>query len=190
MIEAGYFPKLIEIKPTAMQAPRVREICSVSECISSGPDGWLEHWRHNQFGWFNRLADALGVIPKDQLSKYRLFAYRIYPELFRQGRRIPVSVPEDVRPEPVPTNFRTIGFDAVSKTMEIDRQLECSPLSCNFMASEMEVNEHCLFPDLRTALLGAERFSVEEPEPGDYYVVEVLERADWHDTGGTGHDKR
>jgi hypothetical protein len=178
VIEAGYFVKQIAPKPEAMPVPGVREICSVSECISPGPEGWVEHWRHNQFGWYNRVADALDVVPADQRSNYRVFAYRLYPEMFRKGRRIPVAVPEDVRPEPVPSNFRTLGFDAVSKTPETVLSFECSPLSCNGMASEMEVNEYCLFPDLDAALRGAERFSREEGvEPGDYYVVEVLEQS-------------
>jgi hypothetical protein len=43
------------------------------------------------------------------------------------------------------------------------------------MASEMPVNEHCLFPTLDAAIAGAVRFAAEQPEPGDYYVVEVLE---------------
>jgi hypothetical protein len=52
---------------------------------------------------------------------------------------------------------------------------ECSPLSCNSMASEMTANESCLFHSLEAAIAGAMRFSIEQPEPGDYYVVEVLE---------------
>ncbi|HME63078.1 MAG TPA: hypothetical protein VKH62_17680 [Candidatus Binatia bacterium] len=44
------------------------------------------------------------------------------------------------------------------------------------MADEIEVNEFCLFPEIDAAIAGAERFSREQPEPGDYYVVEVLER--------------
>ena len=39
----------------------------------------------------------------------------------------------------------------------------------------MDVNEFCLFSSLDAALAGADAFSVEQPEPGDYYVVQVLE---------------
>ena len=53
--------------------------------------------------------------------------------------------------------------------------LECSPLSCSSMAIEIPTNEHCLFPTLDAALHGADLFSREQPESGDYYVVEVLE---------------
>lgn len=52
---------------------------------------------------------------------------------------------------------------------------ECSPLSCNAMAAEMTANSHCLFRTLAEAVAAAALFSVGQPEPGDYYVVEVLE---------------
>jgi hypothetical protein len=157
MILAGYFARRIEPKPDLLDASGVREICSVSECISSGAEGWISAWRHNGFGWFNRMADAIGVVPEPRQAEYRLFAYRIHPEVFRGSQRTALIVPDDVRPEPLPNAF------------------ECSPLSCNGLASELPVNEHCLFPTLEAALAGAARFAVEQPEPGEYYVVEVFE---------------
>ncbi len=48
-------------------------------------------------------------------------------------------------------------------------------LSCNSMAAEVSSNEFCLFDSLEAAIAAATRFSIEQPEPGDYYVVEVLE---------------
>ena len=51
-------------------------------------------------------------------------------------------------------------------------------MSCNSMASEFTVNRHCLLATLEDALGAAARFSTEPPEPGDYYVAEVLE---WHE---------
>jgi hypothetical protein len=44
------------------------------------------------------------------------------------------------------------------------------------MAGEIETNEYCLFDSVDAAVAGAIRFSVEQPEPGDYYVIEVLEK--------------
>jgi hypothetical protein len=44
------------------------------------------------------------------------------------------------------------------------------------MAAELAVNEFCLFAELSDAIAEAERFAAEQPEPGDYYVVEVLEQ--------------
>jgi hypothetical protein len=175
MIDGGYFVRQIIARPKEMVAPGVREICSVSECMSSGPDEWIQRWQHNGWGWFNRIADALGVVPPGQESVYRLFAYRMHPEIFTAGGRLPLEVPDDVRPEPVGADFRSLGFDSAGRSMKSGLGLECSPLSCNGLAAEIPVNEYCLFPGLPEAIAGAERFAVEQPEPGDYYVVEVLE---------------
>ena len=50
---------------------------------------------------------------------------------------------------------------------------ECSPLSCNGLADEREVNRHCLFDEGESAL----RFAFEcvdlGSEPGPYYLVRV-----------------
>jgi hypothetical protein len=175
MIHGGYFARRIEPKPDALEAPGVREICSVSECISSGAEGWISAWRHNGLGWFNRIDDALSVVPDGQSGEFRLFAYRMHPEVFRRDGRAPFTPPADVAPEPLPDGFHSIGFDSASKSSDSGLSLECSPLSCNEMAAELSVNEHCLFPSLEAAIVGAERFAAEQPEPGDYYVVEVLE---------------
>lgn len=175
LIDAGYFAKRITPKPETLDAPGVVEICSVSNCISQAPEGWIEHWLHNQFGWFNRASDAQAVVPPHQRAAYRLFAYRIYPALFRNGARHEFALPSDVHPDPVPPTFRSVGFDAVSKSIETSLGFECSPLSCNAMAKEVNTNESCLFDSLEEAIAGAGRFSVGQAEPGDYYVVEVLE---------------
>jgi hypothetical protein len=177
MVDAGYFAKRIASRPSWLEAAGVVEVCSVSACVSPGPEGWIQRWLHNGLGWYNRAADALGAIPAGAEPVYRLFAYRLHPEVFRRGARVPLRLPDDVRPDPMPASFRRLGFDSVSKSMDASVGFDCSPLSCNRMASEIEVNEHCLFPSLEAALAGADRFAVEQPEPGDYYVVEVLERA-------------
>ncbi len=175
MIDAGYFAKRVAPKRVWLGAAAVREICSASDCISRAPDGWIEHWLHNEFGWFNRASDALAVGPPTQRADFRLFAYRIHPHIFRAGARHELAVPADVHPDPIPGTFTSLGFDSVNKSMESVLGFECSPLSCNAMATEMATNEYCLFDSLEAAVAGATRFSIEQPEPGDYYVIEVLE---------------
>jgi hypothetical protein len=175
VIDGGYFARRVKPRPDHLDAPGVREICSVSECMSPGADDWIAAWRHNGLGWFNRVADALSVVPEEQRHEFRVFAYRVHPEVFRAGKRIELSLPADVRPEPLPPGFSPIGFDSASKSSAEGLSLECSPLSCNGLAVELTVNEHCLFPSLDDAIAAAKRFAAEQPEPGDYYVVEVLE---------------
>ncbi len=176
MIDSGYFVKRIEVRPDWLQAANVREICSVSNCISQDPDEWVHHWLHNAFGWFNRISDAVQVVPASERAKYRLFAYRLHPEIFKRGNEVQlVVVPSDVKPDPIPDTFKSLGFDSANKSMESILGFECSPLSCNSMALECSVNESCLFPSLEAAIAGAQQFAAEQPEPGDYYVIEVLE---------------
>jgi hypothetical protein len=176
VIDAGYFAKRIEPKPEGLNAPGVVEICSVSNCISKGPEGWIGHWLHNGLGWYNRLLDAAAVLPAHDKSTHRLFAYRIYPMFFRNGGRQALVLPADVRPEPIPDTFRSLGFDTVSRQTDAGFGFECSPLSCNAMAAECATNTHCLFGSVEDAIAGATRFSIAQPEPGDYYVIEVLEQ--------------
>lgn len=175
MTDAGYFVLKVDTDPSWLEVPGVRDVCSASHHVSSAPDGWVERWLHNGFGWFNRPSDALAVVPAGQRASYRLFAYRIHTQRFCEGAATPFTWPPDATPEPIPGSFRSIGFDSVNKAMEDVLGFSCSPLSCNYMARELSVNEHCLFGSLEAALAGAARFSVEQPEPGDYYVVEVLE---------------
>jgi hypothetical protein len=175
MLDAGYFAKQVNTNPGWLGEAVVREVCSVSLHVSTNPESWVERWLHNGFGWFNRPADARAVLPPDQAPAFRLFGYRVYPYVFRAGVPYELAVPADVRPDPIPGTFRSLGFDSVSKSMESVLGFECSPLSCNSMAAEMAANEYCLFDSLDEAIAGATRFSVEQPEPGDYYVVEVLE---------------
>lgn len=175
MIDGGYFPKRIASRPKELDAPGVREIASVSSCISSGPENWIDHWRHNELGWFNTVADAVSVVPKTERALYRLFAYRLEPFAYRQGNRIEIVIPTDLRPDPIGPGFVERGFDAVNKSKESIFGFECSPLSCNYLAVELPTNEFCLFPNRDAAVAAAQLFSIEQPEPGDYYVIQVLE---------------
>ena len=175
MIDAGYFAKRITPRPDGLHAPGVREICSVSCCISPGPDDWIGHWRHNEFGWYNTIDDAWSVVPEADRPAYRLFAYRIALTRFRKGEALEVPVPADVHPAPIPADFASLGYDAVSRSTGSGFSFECSPLSCNMMAGEIPANENCLLDTEAAATAAAKAFSAGKVEPGDYYVVEVLE---------------
>lgn len=167
----GYFPKRVVCRPDWLKVPRVKAIRSASLCVSEGPDGWIDNWRHNELWVFSTLADALSVIPEGRRSRYEVHAYRMMAASFDGGERRPFDVPAlDV--EPLPSSYESLGFDAVSRSQ--GNAFECSPLSCNSLAEEVETNEHCLLSTLALAEEIALRFSREEPEPGPYYVVEVL----------------
>ncbi len=170
----GYFPKLVLSVPDWIHAAGVAEVCSVSTCISKGPEGWIDHWLHNEFGLFDSPETAAQVIPEG-VTGVRMFAYRLLPTRYRRGATEGWPWPA-VDPAPLDPSFQRLGFDAVSKSMEAGLSFECSPLSCCDLATEGAVNEHCLIESLEAAVVAARRFSLEEPDLGPYYVAEVLER--------------
>ena len=166
----GYCPKTTAVPGGLAVPPTVTELCSVSNCLNAPPKGWIDHWLHNELGFFNTQRDARAILPA-QASGYALFAYRLMLVRFVKGRREDLAFPQ-VPMEPLAGSFVSIGFDVVSKS--ISSFFECSPLSCNGFAAKAPVNRCCLLDSLTDAVALAERCSREEPEPGPYYVIEVL----------------
>ena len=148
----------------------VHEICSVSDCVAQGPSGWIEYWLHNDLGFFNTQSDAYKIMPSGN-NLFQIFAYRLLLLEFSDGHSGPLkslNLPVD----PLPENFTSLGFDIVNRT--VSDSFECSPLSCNGLAAEIPVNQYCLVDSLDVAIDLAMRFSLEKPEPGPYFVLEVF----------------
>ena len=104
-------------------------------------------------------------------KRFRLFAYALVPIRYFNDRTKPLEITgQDV--EPLPASFVSLGFDVVNRTFSAF--FECSPLSCNGMADEVPVNRFCLQETLTEAITFAQRCAREEPEPGPFYVIEVL----------------
>ena len=136
---AGYFPKKIEPRDVRLKAPAVREIWSVSECISKGPKGWIDKWRHNALWLFDTPEVAESVVPEGERPDFRIVGYRVWPCCFEAGeeRDLPAFDGETVLLDPA---FVSRGFDAVVRGLN---GFQCSPLSCNYAAATME-NERIL----------------------------------------------
>ena len=179
----GYFPKR-KVRadgllpgapsPSLPGAPVVEELCSVSDCVAPGPDGWRERQIHNVHELFDTRKLAWSVVPRRERPEFEMFAYRLYPVQFIDGRRkawVPIW---DLAVEPLPRSFVRLGWDAV--VGGDGHGLGCSPLSCNYQAGLPgipAVNRHCLMPSERQGLQLARLFSKTKPEPGPYCVVEV-----------------
>jgi hypothetical protein len=171
LVLIGYFPKTTAIPPNYRLPDRVQEICTVSNCINA-PEKWVNHWTHNELGFYSSPSAANAVIRPSPLP-WSLFAYRMLPVRFAENSAEEIILPHlDV--EPLDETFRSIGFDSVSKSISFC--FECSPLSCNYLALEEPVNRYCLLNTLEEAIAAAMRFAADEPEPGPYYVIEVLRR--------------
>jgi hypothetical protein len=162
----------------------VRVVCSVSDCLSEPPPGWVDRWDFNRARCYDSEAAALATIPLGDGARYACFLYRLVPAVLDDdGRRVPVD-PDEVfddrlpplpAPAAPPAGYVRLGYDVVS--IGSTDGFECSPLSCNGMAGEIPVNRYCLLDDVERALGVARRFDEEQPEPGDYVVVEVSARA-------------
>lgn len=173
----GYFPKQVVTWPDWPAAGRVTEVCSVSEHVSAGPEGWLDRWAHNDMWAYDDEQAAWAVVPcGPSNADFRMFAYRLFPVVFDKGRQQPFAIPP-LAVQPLPAGYRLLGCDVVSRCG--GSSFECSPLSCNDAARMTQVNGHCLLDDPAEAFRLAVRFSREEgAEPGPYYVVEVWRRED------------
>jgi hypothetical protein len=177
LVLIGYFPKKVVQRSASLKAAHVTAVRNASGCLSSGPPGWIQHWTHNEMWVYSTIDAALAVMPQDERGEYELQAYRMLAIRWDAGRGMSIVLPT-LNVEAVPASFHSVGFDAVSIQAGV-AGFGCSPLSCNAMAEEIETNEHCLLPTQQLAEHTALRFSIDEPEPGPFYVIEVLLTSDY-----------
>jgi hypothetical protein len=173
---AGYFAKGVDPQPEWLawvERLDIVGVCSVSDCINDTPHDWVDRWLHNSLGLFNEPEQARSVLTAAD-GPMQVFAYRVSTIRFVNGSPQPWTWPDDAHPVDVPSDYRSLGFDAVHKHMDSILGFECSPLSCNGLAKEWPVNRYCLLDDLEIALRAAVQFSIDQPEPGMYYVAEVF----------------
>jgi hypothetical protein len=166
----GYMAKrTARAGPEHKLPPHVREIASVSGCISSGPPKWIERWIHNDLGFFDSPELALSVVPEEERRLYDVYAYKVLPLLFDPPRELEWTPPApEVRS--LPSDFQRLGWDVAGRT---SRFFDCSPLSCNSMGAEVRVNERCLFHEAEDAVAFIRSEKILGCEPGPYAVVEV-----------------
>ena len=73
-------------------------------------------WLHNELGWFNRISDAMKLMPTVAPSAYRLFAYRLCPERFRNGIARRSLSPRMFDPIRFPRDFnRSVSMRSASR---------------------------------------------------------------------------
>lgn len=151
----GYFPKRTLKRPDWLKARGLEEVCSVSNCISEGPDGWIDQWRHNDMWAYDSPELAWSVVPEAVRGEFDLYAYHMFPVEFVEGEQRPFPSPP-LYVQPLPPSFERLGCDAVSRSC--GTSFECSPLSCNRMAEHVPTNRHCLVDDAETAFRVASEF--------------------------------
>jgi hypothetical protein len=147
----------------------------VSDCISNAPEGWIDQWRHNELWAYDTCELAWSVVPADERREFDPYAYRLYPVRFVHGQQEQFDLPP-LAVEPLSNSFVRLGYDAVSRS--VGSTFECSPLSCNYIAREVQVSRYCLVDSESEALRLGREFSLSEPEPGPYHVLEVWRQRD------------
>jgi hypothetical protein len=166
--------KRVVERPDWLPAERVSSIYSVSGCVSKNFAKYITFWKHNGYWLFDspeviiELARANGI----ELAETLLFFYEVHELQFDSGEwksfepepsfRTNVSVPEAKVFE---------GYDVV--TFYVQTSPECSPLSCNSLASEVETNSRCLLQSFEQAQKLLENGTFTDSEPGPYRIFAV-----------------
>ena len=179
MIPVGYMAKHVSTKPDWLDAPQVIDVFSVSSCVSEDFADYIDYWKHNGY-WFFDSPEIIKSIAKEnsiQLEGTSLFYYEAYEMQF-DGKSWDPWLPEPSFPTEVvqPPRKQLEGFDVV--TFCAGTSPECSPLSCNSLASALRTNQHCLFVSFDEAQTNINNGGFTRCEPGPYPIFSV-HSVDW-----------
>ena len=155
MIPVGYMAKQVARQPDWLNAVAVSDIYSVSNCISEDFADYINAWKHNGFWLFNSPStiEAVAAELSASLEDTKLFYYEVYELEYDQEHQSwsPFEAEQSFDTQVVPpTTPRLEGYDVVS--FFVRTSPECSPLSCNGLASSFPVNSHCLLPSIEQAI--------------------------------------
>ena len=176
MIPVGCMAKRVTRSPAWLDASHLTDLYSVSSCIAKNFADYIPYCRHNGYWYFDSPEIILDLAREHSLdlSESRLFFYEMYGQEFhdedsRWGPFMPVrSLPTAVE---IPPDRTLEGFDVV--TFSCGTSPECSPLSCNGLAGEIDTNPHCLLPSLERARQCLESGRFRHTEPGPFRIVAV-----------------
>jgi hypothetical protein len=186
MIPAGYMAKRVVPRPDWIKADRVADIYSVSSCVSTNFADYINYWRHNGYWLFDtpQVVSELANQNSIDLKGTQLFFYEVYEREFNAG----IGQWVDFEPEPsfktevlLPAAKLLEGYDVV--TFYARTSPECSPLSCNSLATEVETNRHCLLRSLERAMELLEEGKFQNTEPGPYRIFAVYS-VEWPEQNG------
>ena len=172
MIPVGYMAKRVSDRPPSLDGDFV-DIYSVSGCISRNFAEFIDYWKHNGY-WFFDSPAVIETLARDHaidLTGTKLFYYEVHESEFNdtwEPFEPEHSLPTDVVQ---PASKQLEGFDVVS--FYAGTTPECSPLSCNAVASEQAVNEHCLLVSAEEAHRLVECGRLDHAEPGPYRIFAV-----------------
>lgn len=177
MIPAGYMAKFVADRPDWLGAAGVKDLYSVSACVSSCfADDWHSEWKHNGYWFFDSIDIIRDIAARKSvdLEHASFFYYEILERQFdEEGREGALPAPDAAIATNVviPKTKVLQGFDVV--TFSAGAGPECSPLSCNSLALDLAVNQHCLFASLDEAVAHVKSGAFKNSEPGPYRIFSV-----------------
>jgi hypothetical protein len=177
----GYLYKHVASRPEWLKAEGVEDVYSLSGCISSPFADYMNFWQHNGFWLFNSPAmmKALAAEHSLSLEGTQLFYYEGYELEFDDAIDTWVEYQAEASFETrieAPVDSKLEGFDVTC--FSVHTTPECSPLSCNSLASSLATNRHCLFKTFDEAKSAIEAGKFEASEPGPYRIVAVYSVGD------------
>ena len=176
MIPLGYMLKQVAATPEWMKAPQVKQVFSVSNCVSRDFADYVPRWRHNGWWLFDSPA-ALHALAADMhvpVAGLTMFYYEAFEQEYDADKKAWTAiasepdVPTNVQ---IPASKHLQGFDVV--TFTVHTTPECSPLSCNALAAEIGTNPSCLLDSLERARALLESGAFDNSEPGPFRIVAV-----------------
>lgn len=176
MIPAGYMYKRVVVRPDWLKVEAVFDVYSLSSCISDYFADYINYRKHNGHWLFDSPQVIEGIAKNEgiDLSGTFLFYYEAYEyELDEDSKEWSAFTPEPsfVTDVQVPLDKHLEGFDVTTFTGHTSP--ECSPLSCNSLATTIPVNEHCLFNTFTEAKEALEGGLFKNSEPGPYRIFAV-----------------
>lgn len=181
MVPAGYMFKHIAARPDWLRAQSVTDIWSVSSCTSANFADYIKFWAHNGYWLFDSPEKMETIASRESIDLFKatLCYYEVHEDEFDEGQRSwsPIKPEQSFTTEVVrPSRSTLVGYDVV--TFSVHTAPECSPLSCNSVATQLPVNDHCLlatFDEAKTAL-EAGVFDNSEPGPFRIFAVYTVQR--------------
>ncbi len=176
MIPVGYMAKRVDARPQWIKAERVSDIFSVSGCVSKNFADYINYWKHNGYWFFDspRIIQQLAQQNAIDLTGTKLFYYEVHDREFddTEGQWVTFEPESSFKTEVVSPSEKALeGYDVV--TFSVRTSAECSPLSCNSLASEVETNQHCLLSPFERAQQLLEEGKFKNTEPGPYRIFAV-----------------
>jgi hypothetical protein len=179
MNPAGYMAKRVGKPPGWTGVDNVCDVFSVSDHVNDDFADYIPQWKHNGYWLFDspELIRSVANENHTALGDTRLFYYEVY-EFELDGKDWKAFAPEPSfgTNVSIPKQKHLEGFDVV--TFSAHTSPECSPLSCNHLAKEIQTNSHCLLHSLDEAKNRLESGAFDNSEPGPYRIFAVYS-VDW-----------